>query len=353
MRCKIFCHIIAVLLLPLSLYAVENTSTDLQDTLQEVTVVNQRLATIQQSASSQHTDVYMRRIEQEQRVNYKDLSGLVPNMFIPDYGSRMTSSIYIRGLGARIDNPVLGVYIDGIGLANKNSYDFDLFDIRSMRIDRGPQGTLFGRNTIGGVMTIQTISPLDWQGTRATVGYGNYNNIEAKLSHYHLLNQRNDGVENRDNTESKNHEWGIGAAAYYRHSDGFFVNTFDGKRVDPSHEAGARIRFDGRNARGYRNSTFLSYNFVKQGGFPYHKPDEPINHNDTCAYTRHNFTFGSNYTFPVGSFLLSGATSYQYLQDKMQMDQDYQPLSYFTLTQAQREHYVSQELTLNQQRRQA
>ncbi len=325
-------HIISLLMLPLLLFANSNHEPDLQDTLQEVTVVNQRLAAIQQSQSSAVSEVFMRQLEQEQRISYKDLSGLVPNLYIPDYGSRMTSTIYIRGLGARIDNPVLGLYIDGVGIANKNSYDFDLFDIRSVRIARGPQGTLFGRNTIGGIMTIQTLSPLDWQGFRATVGYGNRNNAEAKLSMYQRFNRKA--------------EWGIAAAAYYRHSDGFFTNQYDGKPVDPSHEAGARIRVDGRNARGYRNSTFLSYNYVSQGGFPYHLPDLPVNRNDTCAYLRHNLVFGSSYTFPIGNYILSGTTSYQFLKDDMHMDQDYLPLSYFTLRQAQQEHYVSQELTL-------
>ncbi|MBR1808906.1 MAG: TonB-dependent receptor [Paludibacteraceae bacterium] len=335
--------ILLLLCLPLAtqaaLPAADEPSADLQDTLQEVTVVNQRLATIQQSASSQHTDIYMRRIEQEQRFTYKDMSGLVPNFYVPDYGSRMTSSIYIRGLGARIDNPVLGLYVDGIGLANKNSYDFDLFDIRSMSLYRGPQGTLFGRNTIGGVLLVETLSPLTYQGTRASVGYGNYNTVDAKASHYHLISNRqgDDGIE---------HRWGIGAAAYYKHTDGYFTNQYNGSRVDASNEAGARIRIDGENSRGYRNSTFINYNFVSQGGFPYHLPEEAINHNDTCAYLRHNLTFGSSYTVPVGDYLISGTTAYQYLQDRMQMDQDYLPLSYFTLEQAQKEHFVSQEVSL-------
>jgi len=325
-------YIILMLLMPLLMSANSSTAPDLQDTLREVTVVNQRLAAIEESRSSSVNHIYMRQIEQEQRINYKDLSGMIPNLYVPDYGSRMTSTIYMRGLGARIDNPVLGMYIDGVGIANKNSYDFDLFDIRSIRVARGPQGTLFGRNTIGGIMTIQTISPLDWQGIRATAGYGNYNNGEGKVSVYKKIDRKA--------------EWGIAGSAYYRHTDGYFTNQYDGKRVDPSDEAGVRLRVDGRNEKGYQNSTFLSYNFLQQGGFPYHKPGEGINHNDTCAYRRHNLIFGSSYTFPAGDFKLSGTTSYQFLNDDMRMDQDYMPLPYFTLEQAQQEHYVSQELTL-------
>ncbi len=310
-----------------------------EDTLQEVTVVNARLQTQQQSLSSPVTTVRIKQLEQENRVTFKELSALVPNLYVPDYGSKMTSSIYMRGLGARIDNPVLGVYIDGVGIANKNSYDFDLFDIRSMRVYRGPQGTLFGRNTIGGVLQIETLSPLDWQGTRATIGYGNYNAVEGKVSHYHKFSY------NTDAERTTSPEWGMGAAAYYRHTDGCFLNVYDGERVDASHEAGARVRVDGRNSRGYRNTTFLSYNFVQQGGFAYHQPGLPVNHNDYCGYNRHNLLFGTSYTFPINDYLLSGTTSYQYLNDLMQMDQDFLPLPYFTLQQFQREHSVSQEFT--------
>ena len=69
----------------------------------------------------------------------KDLSARTPNFHIPDYGSRMTSSIYVRGLGARIDQPVMGMNVDNVPLLNKNNYDFDLADVERIEILRGPQ----------------------------------------------------------------------------------------------------------------------------------------------------------------------------------------------------------------------
>lgn len=328
------------------LMATDQTIEERRDSLQEVTVVNQRIATISQSLATPVIAVFMRQMEAEQRMTYKDLSGMVPNLYIPDYGSRMTSSIYIRGLGARIDNPVLGLYVDGVGLGNKNSYDFDLFDIRSMHLYRGPQGTIFGRNTIGGVLSLETISPLTYQGTRASVGYGNYNSIDAKVSHYRLFDNIQCNNEQMIKNNDTNGILGMGVSAYYRHTDGYFINRYDNSPADISDEAGVRLRFDAEKTDCYKNSTFANYNLVKQGGFAYHLPDEEVNHNDPCTYLRHNFTLGSHYTSPVSDYILSGTTAYQYLQDEMQMDQDYLPLSYFTLTQAQKEHYVSQELTL-------
>ena len=68
----------------------------------------------------------------------KNLSDLVPNLHIPDYGSRMTSSIYVRGLGARIDQPVLGMTIDNVPVMNKNAFDTELTDIDRVEVLRVP-----------------------------------------------------------------------------------------------------------------------------------------------------------------------------------------------------------------------
>lgn len=59
-------------------------------------------------------------------VTMKNVSEIAPNFFIPDYGSRMTSSIYVRGIGARIDQPSVGLTVDNVPFLNKDNYDFDL-----------------------------------------------------------------------------------------------------------------------------------------------------------------------------------------------------------------------------------
>ena len=53
------------------------------------------------------------------------LSSIIPGLHIPDYGASLTSTIYLRGLGSRMENPVMGLYIDGIPVIDKNAYDFD------------------------------------------------------------------------------------------------------------------------------------------------------------------------------------------------------------------------------------
>ncbi len=144
--------------------AVEEPDTILS--LDEVSVT-----AIKQSADMRRlpvasTVVGASEVERLNIVTMKDVSEVAPNFYIPDYGSRMTSSIYVRGIGARIDQPVVGLNVDNVPFMNKDNYDFDLVDIERIEILRGPQSTLYGRNTMGGLINIYTLSPMRYQGLR-------------------------------------------------------------------------------------------------------------------------------------------------------------------------------------------
>ena len=313
----------------MSATATEPLESTLNDTIEQIEVTEARLSSMQQNRTVSSTFTGMRRFDDEHLDAAKDLAPLVPNLHIPDYGSRMTSSIYVRGLGARMDNPVVGMYIDGIGIANKNAFDIDFIDIRRADFYRGPQGTLFGRNTIGGMLSLRSLSAFDYQGTRASVGYANHNDADLRIAHYALAGDR----------------VAIAATVNYHHTDGFFHNVYDNSLTDRADNAGARLKTewsDKENSVSYTN--MLSYNFVKQNGFPYHQVGMPVDHNDECSYLRHSLIEGFSFSMPIGQYTLQGTSSYQMLYDRMLMDQDYTRLSYFTLMQQQQEHFVSQEL---------
>ena len=118
-------------------------------------------------------------LEREGISSVKQLSAMMPNFYQPDYGSKMTSSIYVRGFGARIDQPIIGLTVDGVPYLNKNNYDFDMFDVARVELLRGPQSTLYGRNTMGGQMNVYTISPMNYQGVRAQVEYSSGATLRA------------------------------------------------------------------------------------------------------------------------------------------------------------------------------
>ena len=103
------------------------------------------------------------QIQQKGINNIKDLTAHIPGLFIPNYGSRLTSSIYLRGVGSRIGTPAVGMYVDDIPLASMSSMDQDLSDADRIDVLRGPQGTLYGRNTIGGLIRVYTKNPMSYQ----------------------------------------------------------------------------------------------------------------------------------------------------------------------------------------------
>ncbi len=107
--------------------------------------------------------------------NVKTLEEAVPGLSISmDTGN---TKIFLRGVGTTAvatDNSV-GVYLDGIYIASQGSSFINLASIDHVEVDRGPQGTLFGRNTTGGVVQIVTKTPSSRPSADLTLGYGNYN----------------------------------------------------------------------------------------------------------------------------------------------------------------------------------
>lgn len=282
----------------------------------------------------------MRDMEKLRVTDVKELSAVVPNLHIPDYGSRMTSSVYIRGLGSRIDQPAMGVYVDGVPLLNKNTYDFPLLDVRSIAVLRGPQNTLYGRNAMGGVMDIKTISPLDYEGTRLMVEGGNGNTWRGRASTYRRINAN----------------LGMSVAVQGSRSDGYYVNEYKNADCDWSRTAGLNLRMEGRTRDGAEDgihwNVFSSLDWVNQGGFPYRLLERgterllPISYNDRCGYHRVAWRLGASFEGRWSRLRYNATTSYQLVDDDMQMDQDFTPLSMFTLRQAQRDHTFNQDFTL-------
>lgn len=113
--------------------------------------------------------------------NVKNLTVQVPGLQIDD---QSTAQIWIRGVGqrddsARIDSPV-GVYIDGVYIARKDAQLLDIIDAESVQVLRGPQGTLFGKNTTAGALVVNTRKPNENLGGYVEGRLGNYKRRDAK-----------------------------------------------------------------------------------------------------------------------------------------------------------------------------
>ncbi len=261
-------------------------------------------------------------VETYDLVNLREASALAPNFYIPAYGSRMTSSIYVRGLGTRIDQPVVGLNIDNIPIINKDNFDFDLADIDRVEILRGPQNILYGRNTMGGLVNIYTVSPLSFEGIRAKVSYGNHNTWRASAGIYDKLSGK----------------LGMSLTGELSGSDGFFRNSHNNSKT--GHERLGALRwktaFRPTGKVIVENTAMLTRGHQK--GYPYmNAATDRIAYNDTCYYSRLSFVDGLTVKHSFKGITFSSIMSAQYLDDDMVLDQDFTEEDYFTLRQKRKE----------------
>ena len=261
----------------------------------------------------------------------KGLSTVVPNFHIPDYGSRITSTIYVRGIGARMDQPAVGLTVDNVGFLNKDAYDFDITDISYMEMLRGPQSALFGRNTMSGLINIRTLSPMEYEGWRGLVEMGPRQLFRFNLGWYHRFSDRS----------------GFSAAGSFYRRNGEFRNAYTGYTVDKEVSGSLRLKQVWYPSSSLHVTNTLAQSMLRQGGYPYENVQSgKISYNDTCFYRRYLLSDALTLTAHLGDMRLVSVSTVQHIDDNMTLDQDFLPQSYFTLTQKKRETAVTQDLML-------
>lgn len=261
----------------------------------------------------------------------RNMSEVTPNFFVPQYGSRMTSSIYVRGLGSRIDQPVVGLNVDNVPYLNKDSYDFDLEDIKKIEVLRGTRAVLNGRNSMAGQVNIYTLSPWDYNGFRVKADFGRANTAYASASWYGRLSRR----------LATSIVGSIGV------TDGFYKNEERPEDRDCGRETQGALRWKlswHPHSRWSLANTFHT-GFSRQGGYPYENVEtQRIEYNDTTFYRRFSFSDGLSVSYTGERMIATSITSVQYLDDNMTLDQDFRPQSIFTLTQKRREWALTQDI---------
>jgi outer membrane receptor protein involved in Fe transport len=277
-----------------------------------------------------------KQLKDSQIESLPDMSSFVPNFFIPSYGSKVSTPIYIRGIGARLGSQTVSLYVDNVPSFNPSAFDFEFQDIQRIEVLRGAQGTLYGRNAIGGIVNMYTLSPLSFQGTTVMLGGGNHGQFTVKGSNYSRLSE----------------QFGLSVAAYYKKDDGFFKNNYTDRNVDASKNAGGRVKMEWEVTPSFKALLFGNYDYVSGGAFPYmHQDSSAVNFNEPSSYDRHLFTNGLSLDYSGNGYSVHSTTGYQFLKDDMKMDQDYTPRSVFSINQNQKQHSLSQEITVKSDNR--
>jgi iron complex outermembrane receptor protein len=190
--------------------------------LEDVIITAQKKEELLQKVPISITAFNSAQIEKFKFWNNKDISGFVPNLYSADPGDNR-DVVSIRGITTTSYDPAVATYIDGVNQFNLDTYIPALNDIERIEILRGPQGSLYGRNAMGGVINIITKQPSNKITGSGEVNVGNY------------------GIR-RYNTNFKTpilkDKLYFGAALLYNDRNGFYTNDFNKSSYDKQYAFG-------------------------------------------------------------------------------------------------------------------
>lgn len=180
----------------------------------EIIVSARRRDETLQSTPVAITAVNTAMLENKAAVNIGDLQGAAPGLLITQQNSgAQAANLSIRGLTyadiEKSQTPTVGVVVDGVTIGTNTGQLQDAFDIAQIEVLRGPQGTLFGANTIGGVVSIERSRPTMEPGIKAEFTYGRWNTWSGKA-----IANLGDGST-----------WGVKAWYFHNQTDGFYHNV--------------------------------------------------------------------------------------------------------------------------------
>lgn len=288
-----------------------------------------------------------------------DLSAQAPNLFIPNYGSHLTTSVYIRGVGSRTGTPAVALYVDGVPQVSPAGYDFNLAGVDRIDVLSGPQGTLYGRGSMGGVIRVFTKNPFHYQGTEidfdashAASSFsadGGRGRGRLSLTHYHRISEH---------FAFSGHLFGTLDGGYFRNAGR------DNELIDNEKDAGARVRLVIKPNNTLNIDITATHEWLNQGGYPYEyvgtvgtpSTPEPLTQRGQIAYNSHsgyrrNLTnLGATLNKQWKHVELNSITGYQHLHDRMDLDQDFTTTNLYTLMQRQNSNLLTEELIVHNRR---
>ena len=267
------------------------------------------------------------QLEKTRAKTIKDVQALVPNFSFEKVNG--FSNISIRGVGGGGRNIGFdsrsGLYIDGVYIGQASALSQPLFGIKQVEVLRGPQGHLFGRNTVSGAVSLTSETPSDeFQGMfRAVVG--NYGTYEAYMT---VEGAMNDSVSGRLSTA-------------YETRDGFGVNLFDNSELDALERKSIRGQLSFTMSDELTLDVFADYSTTdttkpvgeaQTGGFAtgstqFPTPPRQVNTNVSPIddYDNKGISFNFNYDL-TNDHSLSLISAYRRSEQHKLNDTDYSPL---------------------------
>lgn len=304
--------------------------------LQEVIVTAEKRELHPGNIPTALTVVTPRAISGENNPDLRNISAIVPNFYMQEGGLKLSTPIYMRGIGTVSGTPPVGLYVDGVPVFDKNAFVFDLYDIRQIEVLRGPQTTLYGRNSINGLINISTNVPAKAFSLQAKAGYSSYESQNYNI----IVNLPVKKVYNK-------------LSYAYNRSRGYFNNKFDDyRKSNPSDSYNIRYQGLVYANRNWKIAFGANYNNSFDGGYAYHAVDSirqeryVVNYNTPSSYERDMFSAYANLKKSSNKMAFSSVTSYLWTKDRQMLDADFTYLDVFDNNKQSKQNLITQEINL-------
>lgn len=190
-----------------------------------------------------------------QASNIDGLQGAVPNAnIVQGRGSSNSVNVFIRGIGQpdalQTFDPGVGMYVDDVYYSRINGALFSLFDVSQVEVLRGPQGTLYGKNSTGGAIKLNTKNPFDHEGGSVEATVGDYGRAEGRFYASGKLSETVAGS----------------IAGAWITNDGYVKNLAGGQRFNDDDTRAVRAKLAFRPSDTF--SAIVSLDHIKQDAAP-------------------------------------------------------------------------------------
>ena len=320
--------------------AMVQTAAAAEAPLEEVVVTATKREKNVQDVPIAMTVLSGKEIEARNATTLTDVTAGSANVLYTEVNnSESSNSFNIRGLSTTFNNtgisPGVGVYVDGVYLARNAAFDSALNDLERIEILKGPQGTLFGKNTIQGVISVVTRDPTNEFEATTSAQIGNFGlwqlrgNIAGPL------------VEDKVSASF---------SAYTRKRDGFVEDTLRHTTLNGQDYYGGRAKV--KFTPNENLKIVLSMDAQKDDTSANTEDSLPIDFDVTTSGQRQTFVrdiFGTSATinYAAGTYDITSITAYRSVDHQFYADQDYSAARILDLTTRKEDaHWISQELRI-------
>ncbi len=313
-----------------------------------------------QKADAQKVPVSMdvlsaQQIEDSGIETIQDAARKIPNLSLTSWGTRGNAQFFVRGLGSVENTPAVGFYVDDVGYLDARIFDSPLYEIERIEFLRGPQGTLYGRNTLGGVINVVTKKPDNDVDVGIKGTYGSFDTFDVTAYLRAPL------------IEDKLY---IGLSGSIGGSQGYYTNTFYDKEFVKQEDYSGRLQLRFTPTDKWDILLSADVEHIKDDAYPItlreaqtswnpnvsqllssykNNKDDPyeINHDFKDSSQRDSLGASLRINYKAPWFNVTSITGFRHFTTENNNDQDFGPYDVFVYKEDYQSDYFTQELRLS------